>query len=182
MNGKIILVVLLSGSFITAMAHAQKPPAPDAGVAPVAASGTPKPYDCDPICGPGLFCANGKCVSACNPPCPANEVCKGLGQCVPAPTCEPQCRAGYFCVAGKCVSPCNPPCGGNEICTSEGECVLTTQNQSTVWVWHDESPHWYWWTPRPYWWWEPRPIWRPAPHHYRHDGHHGGRGGHRRSR
>src|SRR5262245_40259580 len=28
-----------------------------------------------PACREGYFCQNGQCISACNPPCPGNQVC-----------------------------------------------------------------------------------------------------------
>lgn len=57
---------------------------------PVAPSATPSaPADeCIPSCRSSYICAHGQCVSACNPPCTANEVCTTTGQCVatgPAP-------------------------------------------------------------------------------------------------
>jgi hypothetical protein len=169
MRKRFVLVLSFIGIFSSAIANAQAPDKADAkadaGAAPDAASG-PKRYDCDPICRPGHQCVEGKCVSLCNPPCAADEVCQGLGKCLPAPVCEPQCRGGYTCLNGKCISACNPACKGGEVCTEGGQCVVPTYNESTtVWVWRDRPPHWYWVTPRPYWWWTPH-RWHPAPRHY----------------
>jgi hypothetical protein len=134
-------------------------------------SAAPKPYDCDPICGPGMVCTEGKCVSPCNPPCPADKVCAGFGKCVPAPVCDPQCRSGYTCVDGRCVSACNPVCGKYETCTENGECVRVVEEQPrTVWVWHDRYPYWHWYAPGAYLWWNPGPVWHhPRPNRFRPD-------------
>ncbi len=37
---------------------------------------------CQPACRSGYTCVEGRCVSACNPPCAANEVCATGGACV----------------------------------------------------------------------------------------------------
>jgi hypothetical protein len=175
------LAVLFLASFYSGTANAQTPDKSDAGAAPDAAA-PPKPYDCQPICRPGFMCVDGRCVSPCNPPCKADQVCAGLGKCVPAPVCDPQCRAGFTCVDGRCVSACNPPCGSGEVCVESGQCVVMTTppHDSTVWIWRDRSPDWWYWnSPGLYWWWAPRyGGWHhpPPPRHFRHEG---GPGGHR---
>ena len=70
---------------------------PAVGVAPSAPSAVPPPtfeqaspppvqpassLECIPACRPSFICAQGKCVSACNPPCGPNESCAPDGQCV----------------------------------------------------------------------------------------------------
>ena len=51
------------------------------------------PPDCTPACRPGFVCAARQCISACNPPCPANQMCTANADCVPiapsAPTSGP---------------------------------------------------------------------------------------------
>ncbi|HEX6240504.1 MAG TPA: hypothetical protein VFZ61_06405, partial [Polyangiales bacterium] len=39
---------------------------------------------CLPSCRSGYLCVSGQCVSACNPICPAGEMCTERGECVPA--------------------------------------------------------------------------------------------------
>lgn len=57
---------------------------------------------CFPECRPGFLCHNGQCVSACNPPCAANEICTPQATCVSV--CNPACPAGQACAAGgRCV-------------------------------------------------------------------------------
>jgi hypothetical protein len=46
------------------------------------------PETCTPACRPGFACANGKCVSACNPPCAGSEICTAALQCIPDPGAE----------------------------------------------------------------------------------------------
>lgn len=65
--------------------------------------------DCYPPCRAGFLCHQGQCVSACNPPCAASELC--------APT-------------GECVSRCNPACGPGQQCSPAGECVGGGAGQS----------------------------------------------------
>lgn len=172
MNKKVALGVLLFSALYPATAGAQAENRSDAKVEPKV-SPEPKPYDCDPICRPGFVCANGQCVTPCNPPCPGDQVCAGFGKCVPAPVCEPLCRAGFVCLEGTCVSACNPPCGGGEVCAEGGQCVRPPQNNvTTVWIWDDRPPQrvWYWYTPRHHWQWGPRPLWHGSPprHHPKH--------------
>jgi hypothetical protein len=57
---------------------------------------------CVPACRAGYLCHQGACVSACNPPCGAAEVCTP---------------------AGECVSRCNPACDPGQTCTAAGECT-----------------------------------------------------------
>lgn len=39
---------------------------------------------CVPACRTGYLCVEGKCVSSCNPPCAAGQVCRADGECVAA--------------------------------------------------------------------------------------------------
>jgi serine/threonine-protein kinase len=57
---------------------------------------------CVPACRGAQVCARGQCVSACNPPCAANEACTPKGM---------------------CVSACNPPCPDTEKCVAGGRCT-----------------------------------------------------------
>jgi hypothetical protein len=43
-------------------------------------------HDCFPACRKGHVCHEGKCISKCNPPCPANMICQDNGECSPADT------------------------------------------------------------------------------------------------
>lgn len=45
--------------------------------------------ECVPSCRDGYLCMKGKCVEACNPPCPEGEHCVSGGQCVPNASAEP---------------------------------------------------------------------------------------------
>lgn len=45
--------------------------------------------DCVPPCRDGYMCRQGKCVEACNPPCPEAEQCVAGGQCVAKAEPEP---------------------------------------------------------------------------------------------
>ena len=45
--------------------------------------------ECVPSCRDGYLCLKGKCVEACNPPCPEGEECMSDGQCVPKAPAEP---------------------------------------------------------------------------------------------
>ena len=46
------------------------------GAAPAATTApAPAGPSCFPDCSPGYLCAQGTCISACNPPCPANQRC-----------------------------------------------------------------------------------------------------------
>jgi hypothetical protein len=38
--------------------------------------------ECVPACRDGFMCHEGRCISACNPPCGAGETCTAAGQCV----------------------------------------------------------------------------------------------------
>ena len=45
--------------------------------------------DCVPPCRDGYLCHQGKCIEACNPPCPAEEQCVAGGECVAKAPAEP---------------------------------------------------------------------------------------------
>jgi len=72
---------------LTAFAQTRAPamnatPATAVPVAPSASA--PAPADeCIPSCHTSYICAHGQCVSACSPPCTADEVCTANGQCAP---------------------------------------------------------------------------------------------------
>ncbi|MBN2718280.1 MAG: hypothetical protein JXX14_20720 [Deltaproteobacteria bacterium] len=53
------------------------------GVRVLADDGEVSDSACSPQCRDGFFCSDGKCVSPCNPPCPAMEVCTRNGKCIP---------------------------------------------------------------------------------------------------
>lgn len=80
-----------------------------AGPAPRASTGTAEPVPCpgggaDGGCGTGFICHEGRCLSACNPACAANEYCAGLGVCASA--CNPPCPTGTECTEDlTCVRP-----------------------------------------------------------------------------
>jgi hypothetical protein len=100
-TGRVSLVIrsTLAAVLYTASLSAQ----PDAEPAPASAAGNsadaasdsassaegtaeqPGSQDCTPACRPGYACVQGECVSACNPPCGAGEVCTASLQCVPDP-------------------------------------------------------------------------------------------------
>lgn len=80
---------------------AQSPQQTASSVTPVPPA-QPGPEQCVPPCGAAQVCLRGQCVSACNPPCPPNEVCTPKGA---------------------CVSACNPPCPAHEKCIAGGRCV-----------------------------------------------------------
>ena len=69
---------------LTAFAQTRAPamnatPATAVPVAPSASA--PAPADeCIPSCHTSYICAHGQCVSACSPPCTADEVCTANGQ------------------------------------------------------------------------------------------------------
>jgi hypothetical protein len=44
---------------------------------------------CFPACRSGFLCHEGRCISACNPPCGAGETCTGAAQCVPTVPATP---------------------------------------------------------------------------------------------
>jgi hypothetical protein len=48
---------------------------------------------CFPACRSGYLCHQGRCVSACNPPCGAGETCTAAGECVSAAPVPPPVRA-----------------------------------------------------------------------------------------
>lgn len=54
------------------------PPPPSAAEVPA----PPPVGQCVPSCREGYTCHKGACVSACNPPCAADERCNALGECV----------------------------------------------------------------------------------------------------
>jgi hypothetical protein len=57
---------------------------------------------CVPDCRSGFVCVDGQCVSACNPPCAATEVCTAQGSCVPGSMPPPA-------IAAPAPTPTQPP-------------------------------------------------------------------------
>ena len=68
------------------MADAQVPSTPGGGVAGAAPG-------CVPACRSGFVCNQGQCISMCNPPCAAGDLCTANGECVrgspPSPDAPP---------------------------------------------------------------------------------------------
>jgi hypothetical protein len=73
----------------------------------------PDAAECVPTCREGFICHSGSCISACNPPCDANQQCTSDGQCVgsssEAPivavienSCATGCPHPYVCQEGEC--------------------------------------------------------------------------------
>ena len=57
------------------------------------AASTSESEQCVPACRKSFICVKGQCVSHCNPPCAANEVCTDAAECVtiaPAPSPQPR--------------------------------------------------------------------------------------------
>jgi len=72
----------------TATAAAAPEPAANASATPTSES-----EECVPACRKSFICVKGQCVSHCNPPCSANEVCTDAAECVatsPAPAPQPR--------------------------------------------------------------------------------------------
>src|SRR5690349_2439838 len=80
-----LLIALLSSS--TAVAQGgETPPAvpPPPPSSPPASETSPAvaAKECLPACRTGYLCMEGQCVSACNPPCAAWELCTANGECI----------------------------------------------------------------------------------------------------
>jgi hypothetical protein len=75
---------VVSGIQSVALAQAAPTaPTPAAAGQPPAPTTTPLPVSaCVPDCRAGFVCLSGQCVSACNPPCAANEQCTVEARCV----------------------------------------------------------------------------------------------------
>lgn len=56
--------------------------APVPAVEPSAPPGAPPAPACVPACRDGYVCHEGRCLEACNPPCPAGTRCTGAAECV----------------------------------------------------------------------------------------------------
>jgi hypothetical protein len=62
---------------------------PQAAAGPTLESRSPEPLNgCEPSCRSGFTCKQSRCVSMCNPLCPADEVCTANGECVSARLAE----------------------------------------------------------------------------------------------
>jgi hypothetical protein len=61
----------------------QTAPAAPLPAAPAVRSWRAASDQCLPACRTGYTCLGGQCVSACNPICPAGEMCTAQGQCIP---------------------------------------------------------------------------------------------------
>jgi hypothetical protein len=79
----------------TAPISSQAEPTPEETASTEAASSpssqaqsTAREATCRPSCRSGYTCIAGRCVSACNPPCDAGEVCTKAGQCEAKPVAE----------------------------------------------------------------------------------------------
>lgn len=73
----------------------QPPPSPAPPEEPTPGAGPegpakpePERRDCFPACRSGFLCHEGRCLSACNPPCGDREKCAAGGECVPGPFAE----------------------------------------------------------------------------------------------
>jgi hypothetical protein len=70
------------GGCISALPQAAPP---RAALRPTLESRSPEPLNgCEPSCRSGFTCKQSRCVSSCNPLCPADEVCTANGECVSA--------------------------------------------------------------------------------------------------
>jgi hypothetical protein len=79
------LIALLVGS--TAVAQGGEtlpavPPPPSSSPPAPETSPTIAAQECAPACRTGYLCMEGQCVSACNPPCAAWELCTANGECI----------------------------------------------------------------------------------------------------
>jgi len=75
-------VAVLGGLFFPATAFAEDAVVPTEGAAPVEETGGADGAECFPPCRSGYLCHLGRCVEACNPPCPEGERCDERGECV----------------------------------------------------------------------------------------------------
>lgn len=58
---------------------------PTAAARPARVSRAPEPVNsCEPACRSGYTCREARCVSLCNPTCPADEICTAEGECISA--------------------------------------------------------------------------------------------------
>jgi MYXO-CTERM domain-containing protein len=78
------------------------------------------------LCGEGLACEQGMCVSACSTgefQCPTGLMCSDEGNCVDPLCTGVTCDLGLACRGGNCVSPCDGVvCPGGQECQL-GRCV-----------------------------------------------------------
>lgn len=59
-----------------------------------------EPGSCSPLCRKGYLCQKGKCISQCNPPCPAGQRCVEGGECELMPRPGEPTRRRYFALLG----------------------------------------------------------------------------------
>jgi hypothetical protein len=74
-------ILISSALFVAAqaaVARAQVPASPPPQ--PTEAQSAP---ECRPSCRSGFVCLHGQCISACNPPCGADQICTASAECVP---------------------------------------------------------------------------------------------------
>lgn len=89
------------------------------------------PEQCDPACGDGTTCQDGRCVAlaapSCAPACGPCQVCDVDGA---APVCVDMCASDLTCQDNICVRPveaaCTPACSDCQMCDTSGarpECI-----------------------------------------------------------
>jgi hypothetical protein len=90
------------------------------------------PDSCDPPCGRGAVCRDGRCQGGCAGGCPSGQICSSRqGRCVKDPCAKKRCSSGEVCRGGVCRKrggsgprlPCQPECGEGTIC-KRGKCVV----------------------------------------------------------
>ena len=64
----------------------------------LAALSPDEPGRCTPRCRSGYYCGQGRCISLCNPPCPAGQTCTAGGECVSVVPAGRPTRPDYFAV------------------------------------------------------------------------------------
>jgi hypothetical protein len=86
------------------------------------------PPVCDPACGEGFVCVQGKCVAkSCDPPCASGQTCT-LGQCQTPKTGSLSCGQVVACVGGQCAPPADESC--KVACIEQGTASAQQQFQA----------------------------------------------------